>query len=116
MPLPSFKISLLRGRPSADKVRKDVKENYAMSWHPEICFFGRDRAIRGMRRRRDWVAILALAIALLAIIEIRESWSQGIIASAALKVKLCIVATRNMICDAAAACLGILKCFLGQGR
>ena len=87
-----------------------------MSWHPEICFFGRDRAIRGIRRRRDWVAILALAIALLAIIGIREAWSQGIIASAALKVKLCVAATRNMICDVAAACLGILKDVFGQGR
>ncbi len=86
-----------------------------MSWHPEICFFGRDRAIRGIRRRRDWVAILALAIALLAIIGIREAWSQGIIASAALKVKLCVVATRNMVCDVAAACLGILKYVFGQG-
>ena len=87
-----------------------------MSWHadPQICFFGRDRRIRGIRRRRDWKPILALAIALMATMGIREAWNHEVIASAALTAKLCVVAIWNMLSDFAAACWDCLKYVFSQ--
>jgi hypothetical protein len=98
----------------ADNITIDVKENYAMPPFPEVCFFKHDPEIRGIRRRRDWLAILALVMGLLAGVAIRESWDHGIIASAALAVKLVAVGIWNMLCDLTAACGDLLQAVLRQ--
>ncbi len=76
-----------------------------MPWHPDpqISFFKRDQAIRGLQRRRDLLAVLVLAIAVLVAVGIREAWNHGIIASVAHGSKLIVVTIWNMLCDVANA-------------
>jgi hypothetical protein len=89
-------------------MRNGLKENYAMLRPRETCYFGKDRAIPGIRRRRDWKMILALAITLLIVIGFQEAWISGIIASIFHTFKLVVVAIWNMLADVFAACRDFL--------
>jgi hypothetical protein len=77
----------------ADNIIRNSKENYAMSWQPEISepsyqemseMLFRKNPVTERRRRRK--AILALVIGILAVMAFRKAWDHGIITYVAVSV------------------------------
>jgi hypothetical protein len=95
---------LLFGAESADSKGKDDGENCPMLESRETCYFGKNRAIPGIRRRRGWKVILTLAIALLIVATFREAWNGWLITSVVHKFKPILFDIWNMLHNVLVAC------------